>query len=194
MSGGAISGYLGESYQVVPEILAQHMLEGQVGVFLAALYQLMCTQQQGITSMVVAQAGVPVHLGVHSWATQVSITQLFTQVILGLSSLSGLSPINTTASIGTQTPQQAAPTEQVEYVAIPPDRSTMVKTSLFPGKQVRCDGSATQPIYLGNDTVSGISCIDQSTPVKAPGGKCQLLASTPKQKPKILGYCTAAQE
>ena len=53
----------------VPEILAQHMPEGQVGVFLAALYQLMCTQQQGITSMVVAQAGVPVHLRVHSWAT-----------------------------------------------------------------------------------------------------------------------------
>ena len=36
--------------------MAQHVLEGQVGVFLAALYQLICTQQQGITSMVVAQA------------------------------------------------------------------------------------------------------------------------------------------
>ena len=62
----------------------------------------------------------------------------------------------------------------------------MVKTSLFPGKQVRSDGSATQPIYLGNDTDSGISCIDHSTLVKAPGGKRQLLASTPKTKPKLL--------
>ena len=46
----------------VLEIMAQHVPEGQVGVFLAALYQLICTQQQGITSMVVAQAGVSVHL------------------------------------------------------------------------------------------------------------------------------------
>ena len=166
----------------VPEILAQHVPEGQVGVFLAALYQLMCMQQQGITSMV-TQARVPVHLRVHSWATQASMTWLLTQVILGLGSLSGLSPANTTTSIGAQTPQPAAPTEQVEYVAILPDGSTMVKTSLFPRKQVRCDGSATRPIYLGNDTDSGISCIDQSTPVKAPGGKRQPLASTPSRSP-----------
>ena len=52
----------------VPEILAQHVPKGLVGVFLATLYQLICTQQQGIISMVVAQARVPVHLGVHSWA------------------------------------------------------------------------------------------------------------------------------
>ena len=162
------------------------MPEGQVDVFLVALYQLMCTQQQGITSMVVAQARVPVHLGVHSWAAQASMTWLFTQVILGLGSLSGLSPANTTASIDAQTPQLAVPTEQVEYVAILPDGSTMVKTSLYPGKQVRRDRSAAQPIYLGNDTDSGISCIDQSTPVKALGGKHQPLASTPKQKPKLL--------
>ena len=51
----------------VLEILAQHIPEGQVGVFLAALCQFMCMQQQEITSMVVTQAGVPVHLGVHSW-------------------------------------------------------------------------------------------------------------------------------
>ena len=144
----------------VPEILAQHMPEGQVGVFLATLYQLMCMQQQGITSMVVAQAGVPVHLRVHSWAAQVSMTWLFAQVIPGLGFLSGLSPANTTTSIGAHTPQPAVPTEQVEYVAILPDGSTMVKTLLFPGKQVRHDGLAAQPIYLGNDTDSGISCID----------------------------------
>ena len=66
-----------------------------------------------------------------------------------------------------------------------PAGSTMVSTS-FPGKQVRSDGSATRPIYLRNDTDSGISCVDHSTPVKAPGCKCQPLASTPKPKPKLL--------
>ena len=71
----------------VPEIMAQHVAEDQVGVFLAALYQLICTQQQGITSMVVAQAGVPLHLGDHTWAAMASMTRLFTQVILGLGSL-----------------------------------------------------------------------------------------------------------
>ena len=76
----------------VPEILAKHMPEGQVGVFLAALYQLMCMQQQGITSMVVAQAGVPVHLGVHSWATQASMTWLFVQVIPEAGLLKWLEP------------------------------------------------------------------------------------------------------
>ena len=170
----------------VPEILAQHMLEGQVGVFLATLYQLMCTQQQGITSMVVAQARVPIHLGVHIWAAQASMTRLFAQVIPGLGSLSCLSLASTNASIGTQTPQLAVPTEQVQYIAIPPEGSTMVSTSLFPGKQVRSNGLAARPIYLGNDTDSGISCVDHSTPVKVPGGKCQPLASTPKPKPKLL--------
>ena len=77
----------------VLEILAQHVLVGQVGVFLAALYQLMCTQQQGITSMVVAQARVLVHLGLHSWATQALLTQLFAQVIPGLGSLTHLNPV-----------------------------------------------------------------------------------------------------
>ena len=170
----------------VPEILAKHAPEGQVGVFLAALYQLMCMQQQGITSMVVAQARVPVHLGVNSWAAQVSMTPLFTQVILGLGSLNGLSPTSTNAPLGTWTSQPAVPTEQVQYTAIPLDGSTMVLSSLFPGKQLRSDGSAAQPIYLGNDTDSGISGIDPSTPVKVLGGKCQLLASTPKPKPRLL--------
>ena len=170
----------------VPEILAKHVLEGKVGVFLAALYQLMCMQQQGITSMVVAQAGVPVHLGVHSWAAQVSMTQLFARVILGLGFLSGLSPASANTSLGTQTSQPAVPTEQVQYTAIPPDGSTMVLSSLFPGKQVLSDGLAAWPIYLGNDTDSRISGIDPSTPVKALGGKRQPLASTPKPKPRLL--------
>ena len=168
----------------VPEILAQHVPESQVGVFLAALYQLMCTQQQGITSMVVTQAGVPVHLGVHSWAMQVAMTQLFAQVIPGLGSLSGLSPVTT--PMGAHTAQLAAQTEQVQYTAIPSEGSTMVSTGLFPGKQVRCDGMATRPIYLGNDTDSGISSTGLATPVKTLGSKHQLLTSTPKTKPKLL--------
>ena len=141
----------------VPEIMAKHVLEGQVGVFLVALYQLMCTQQQGITSMVVVQARVSIHLGVNSWAAQASMTWLFAQVIQGLGSLSGLSPACANASLGMQMSQPTVPTEQVKYTAIPPDGSTMVLASLFPGKQVRSDGSAAQPIYLGNDPmISGV--------------------------------------
>ena len=163
----------------VPEIMAQHVPEGQVGVFLAALYQLICTQQQGITSMVVAQAGVPVHLGVNNWATRASMTRLFAQVIPGLGSLHGCT---------------AAP-EQIEYMPIAPKGCTMVSASLFPGEQVWEEGTATRPIYLGNETDSGVSSMGWSTPVKTPvkgsGGHRQPLTSTPKLKPKLL---VAAQQ
>ena len=165
--------------------MAQHVPEGQVGVFLAALHQLMCTQQQGITSMVVTQARVPVHLGVHSWAMQASMTWLFAQVIPGLGSFSGSAP----ASIAGST---AAVMEEVQYMPIPPGESMMVPVRLFPRKQVRSDGTATRPIYLGNDTDSGISSISHSTLMKALGGKHQPLASTPKTKPKLL--VTAQQQ
>ena len=73
-------------------MLEKHVPAGRVGVFLAALYQLMCTQQQGITSMVVPQAKVPVHLGIHNWATQALLTWLFAQVIPGLRSLTSPGP------------------------------------------------------------------------------------------------------
>ena len=132
----------------VPEILARHVLVGQVGVFLAALYQLMCTQQQGITSMVVAQARVPVHLGVHSWATQAALAQLFAQVILGLGSLDHFIPAISPGSA--QISQLATPAGLVQYTPIPPDGSTMVSTGLFPRKQIRSDGTANCPILLGN--------------------------------------------
>ena len=158
----------------VPEIMAQQVREGQVGVFLAALYQLICTQQQGITSMVVTQAGVPVHLGVNNWATTASMTRLFAQVILGLGSLHGYTVVP----------------EQIEYTPIPPKGCMMVLTSLFPREQVWDKGTATRPIYLGNETDSGISLMGWSTPVKTPvkglGGHCQPLTSTPKLKPKLL--------
>ena len=157
----------------VPEIMAPHILEGQVGVFLAALYQLICTQQQGITSLVVAQAGVPVHLGVNNWVATASITQLFAQVIPGLGSLHRC---------------MAAP-EQIEYMPIPPKGCTMVPMSLF-GKPVWKEGTAACPIYLGNNTDSGISSISQSTPVKTlgkgSGRHRQPFSSTPKSKPKLL--------
>ena len=125
----------------VLEIMAQHVPEGQVGVFLAALYQLICIQQQGIPLMVVTQAGVPVHLGVNNWATTASMTQLFAQVILGLGSLHRC----------TTTPKQ------IEYMPIAPKGSTMVSTLLFPGQQVWDEGTATRPIYLGNETDSEVS-------------------------------------
>ena len=158
----------------VPEIMAQHVPEGQVGVFLAALYQLICTQQQGITSMVVAQARVPVHLGVNNWATTASMTRLFAQVIPGLGSLHGCTAVP----------------KQIEYTPIPLKGCTMVPTSSFPGEQVWEEGTATHPIYLGNETDSGISSMGRSTPVKTPvkgsGSHCQPLTSTPKPKPKLL--------
>ena len=162
----------------VPEIMAQHVPEGQVGVFLAALYQLICTQQQGITSMVVTQAGAPLHLGVHTWAAMASMNLLFTQVIPGLSSLHGHTPATITRSMTVP--------EKIEYMPIPPEGNTMVPARLFPRKQVQRDGMATFPIYLGNDTDSGISSISHSTPVKTPvktaGSQCQTFASTPKNK------------
>ena len=65
----------------------------------------------GITSMVVAQAGVPVHLSVHTWATQVSMTQLFAQVIPGLGSLSGSGLATITG--GTQMSQPVAAPKEI---------------------------------------------------------------------------------
>ena len=158
----------------VPEIMASHVPEGQVGVFLAALYQLICTQQHGITSMVVAQAGVPVHLGVNNWATTASMTRLFAQVIPGLGSLHGCTAVP----------------EQIEYTPIPPKGCTMVPASSFSGKQVWNEGTAARLIYLENETDSRISSIGRSTPVKtlvkSSGGHRQPFSSTPKPKPKLL--------
>ena len=159
----------------VLEVMAQHIPEGQVGVFLAALYQLICTQQQGITSMVVTQTSVPIHLGVNNLTTTTSMTRLFAQVIPGLGSLHGYT---------------VAP-EQIEYMPIPPKGCTMVPTLSFPREQVWDKGTATCPIYLGNETDSGISSMGQSTPVKGSGGHRQPLTSTPKSKPKLL---VAAQQ
>ena len=38
----------------IPDIMARHVLAGQAQVFLNVVYQLLCTQYQAITTMVVA--------------------------------------------------------------------------------------------------------------------------------------------
>ena len=53
----------------IPDIMARHVLAGQAQVFLNVVYQLLCTQYQAITTMVVTQTGPPVHSGMHNWAT-----------------------------------------------------------------------------------------------------------------------------
>ena len=102
------------------------------------------------------------------------MTWLLAQVIPGLGSLHGC-----TAAL-----------ELIKYTPIAPKGCTMVPTSSFPGEQVWDEGTATRPIYLGNDTDSGISSMGQFTPVKTPvkgsGGHHQPLTSTPKPKPKLL--------
>ena len=100
--------------------------------------------------MVVAQASIPVHLGVNNWATMASMTRLFAQVIPGLGSLHGCTMV----------------LKQIEYMPIPLKGSTMVSTSLFPREQVRDEGTAIRPIYLGNETDSGVSSMGWSTLVK----------------------------
>ena len=47
-------------------------------------------------------------------------------------------------------------------------------------------GSSSLPIYLGNETDSGISSVGHSTPVKSSGAKWQYLTSTPKSQPKLI--------
>ena len=126
------------------------------------------------------------HSGIHD--------PVFAQVILGLGALSGYGPATIAGSA--QMPDRTAMTENVQCMPIPLEGNMMVPTRLFPGKQVRRDGTANHPIYLGNNTDSGISSICRSTPmktpVKTPGGQCHPFASTPKSKPKLL--VTAQQQ
>ena len=70
----------------IPDIMARHISAGQAQVFLNVVYQLLCTQYQAITTMVVAQTSPPVRSGMHNWATQASLTWLLTQVIPALGS------------------------------------------------------------------------------------------------------------
>ena len=76
--------------------------------------------------MVAAQTSPLVRSSMHKWATQASLTQLFTQVILALRSLEHFKPA--TPSTGTQTVQQpqeegntrAASADMTVYMPIPP--------------------------------------------------------------------------
>ena len=60
----------------------------------------------------------------------------------------------------------------------------MVPKSQFPNGTVQ--GSSSLPIYLGNETDSGISSVGHSTPVKSFGAKRQHLTSTPKLQPNLI--------
>ena len=50
----------------VPDIMARHVPVDQTQMFLAAVHQLLCSQYQVLTTMVVAQTGPPVRLGMYT--------------------------------------------------------------------------------------------------------------------------------
>ena len=174
----------------IPDIMARHVLAGQAQVFLNVVYQLLCTQYQAITTMVIAQTSPPVHSGMHSWATQASLTRLFTQVVPALGSLEHSKPaIPSSGTWIAQQPQvegitQAASADMTVYTPIPPNGCVMVPKGQYPSGTVW--GSSSLPIYLGNETDSGISSVGHSTPVKSTGVKRQHLTSTPKSQLKLI--------
>ena len=174
----------------IPDIMARHVPAGQAQVFLNIIYQLLCTQYQAITTMVVTQTGSPVHSGMHNWATQASLTRLFTQVVPALGSLehSKLAIPSSVTQI-VQQPQEEGITQMASanmtiYMPIPPDGCVMVPKDQYPNGTVR--GSSSLPIYLGNETDSRISSVGHSTLVKSTGVKWQHLTSTPKSQPKLI--------
>ena len=126
----------------------------------------------------------------HNWATQASLTQLLTQVVLALGSLEPSKPVFPSGStrIAPQHQEegvtQAASADTTVYTPIPPDGCVMVPKGQYPSGTVR--GSSSLPIYLGNETDSGISSVGHSTPVKSSGAKRQHLTSTPKSQPKLI--------
>ena len=174
----------------IPDIMARHVQTGQAQVFLNVVYQLLCTQYQAITNIVVAQTGPLVHSSMHNWATQASLTQLLTQVVPALGFLQPSEPVFPSSStrIAPQHQEegvtQAALADTTIYTLIPPDGCVMVPKSQYPSSTVW--GSSSLPIYLGNKTDSGISSIGHSTPVKSSGAKWQHLTSTPKSQPKLI--------
>ena len=174
----------------IPDIMARHIPAGQAQVFLNVVYQLLCTQYQAITTMVVTQTGPPVRSGMHNWATQASLTWLLTQVIPALRSLEPSKLVFPSGStwIAPQHQEegvtQVASADMTVYIPIPPDGNAMVPKSQFPSGTVR--GSSSLPIYLGKETDSGISSVGHSTPVKSSGAKWQHLTSTPKSQLKLI--------
>ena len=183
----------------IPDIMTRHVLVDQAQIFLTAVHQLLCTQCQAITTMVAAQTGPPVHLGMYNWGTQAFLTWLLAQAILALGSLEHAMPVH--PSSGTRpTPQpqkewssQAALADTAIYMPLPPHGSVMVPEDQFPSSSIR--GSSSLPICLGNETDSGISSVGHSTPVtskgqstsvKSKGINRQHLTSTPKSQLKLF--------
>ena len=172
------------------DIMVKHVPAGQAQVFLNVIYQLLCTQYQAITNMVVAQTGPPVRSGMHNWATQTSLTRLLTQVVPALGSLQSSKPVFPSGSTQIVPQHQeegitrAASADMTIYTPIPPDGCVMVPKGQYPSSTVW--GSSSLPIYLGNETDSGISSVGHSTPVKSSGAKQQHLTSTPKSQPKFI--------
>ena len=135
----------------------------QIRVFLGAIYQALCSQQQGITSMVAAQTGVPLHLCINSWRTQRSITRLFSQVVPGL--CPGLHPQPSFQSCSTRDDSTSQQLESeggtVQYVAIPGSKDVvMTPTDLWEVNHIPPTGSAQRPIMLSTDSDSGFGSID----------------------------------
>ena len=174
----------------VPDIMTRHVLVDQTQMFLMAIHQLLCSQYQALTTMVAAQTGPLVHLGMYSWGAQASLTRSFTQVIPALGSLEHTMLANPSSSVRPMPlPQEernawAVSADTTVYTPIPPPGSVNIPVSEFPCRTTR--GSANLPICKGgNETDSGISSVSHSTPVK-PRGPDQHLTSTPKMQPKLM--------
>ena len=174
----------------VPDIMTRHVPVDQTQTFLVAIHQLLCSQYQALTTMLAAQTGPLVHLGMYTWGAQASLTWSFTQVILALGSLEHTMLANPSSSSRPMPlPQkersaQAVSADTTVYIPIPPPGSVNVPVSEFPSGTTR--GSANLPICVGgNKTDSGISSVSHSTPVK-PRGPDQHLTSTPKMQPKLM--------
>ena len=141
-------------------------------------------------TMVAAQTGPPVHLGMYSWGAQASLTRSFTQVIPALGSLEHTMLANPSFSTRPMPlPQEersarAVSADTTVYTPIPPPGSVNIPISEFSSGTTR--GSANLPICMGgNETDSGISSVSHSTLVK-PRGLDQHLTSTPKTQPKLM--------
>ena len=174
----------------VPDIMTRHVPVDQTQTFLAAVHQLLCSQNQALMTMVAAQTGPPVCLGMYSWGAQASLTQSFTQVILALGSLEHTMLANPSSRARPMPlPQEersarAVSADMAVYTPIPPPGSVNVPVSEFPSGTTR--GSVNLPICVGgNETDSGISSVSHSTPVK-PRRPDQHLTSTPKTQPKLM--------
>ena len=174
----------------VPDIMTRHIPVDQTQTFLMAVHQLLCSQYQALTTMVAAQTGPLVHLGMYSWVAQASLTQSFTQAIPALGSLEHTMLVNPSFSMGpTPLPQEersarAVSADTTVYTPIPPPGSVNVPVSEFPSGTTR--GSANLLICMGgNETDSSISSVSHSTLVK-PRGLDQHLTGTPKTQPKLM--------